>query len=444
MNAQQRLAAQRKQQAAATGATANIQNLNRPTPNPQQQQQQAPPINNNQQQQQQQMQLPPGITQQQLAILQHHQQIVQSGGQLTPQQIQLHNQIMMRIQQHQNLLRAQSRADAFLTETEVEGFEQSDDSAKGSGFRKLLAIFLIISVLLLAGVKLFDEATVVEPGVGGADDFASSTSAAETNPDEVVAAESTFSFLSALGLSKEDRFKEKPANRKETKAEKEERLRENWQKMQKIKEHLTEIKTEQSALVYCGQECQDSGKQVQAAYDALASRVERPLTEALFGEEDSAKININRLTDKQIREQYEKKKKEIEETIPENSEDRKMYLAEIKDAAEIMQNAEARKYYLMYNQKPPEHVKHVKSTHGGWGQELALKTFRNRMVMGWLQHMESAWADWTVIGMVIGIGYLIPMIFTVPKAIAIAEQMVEEHEKMEALEQEAMENKKNE
>src|SRR3989338_9902100 len=124
MNAQQRLAAQRKQQAAATGATANIQNLNRAPLNQQQQQQQNPnqqQQNPNQQQQQQQqpMQLPPGITQQQLAILQHHQQIVQSGGQLTPQQIQIHQQIVMRIQQHQNLARAQSRADAVLTETEV-------------------------------------------------------------------------------------------------------------------------------------------------------------------------------------------------------------------------------------------------------------------------------------------------------------------------------------
>ena len=117
-----------------------------------------------------------------------------------------------------------------------------------------------------------------------------------------------------------------------------------------------------------------------------------------------------------------------------------MYLAELRDATEILQNSEAKRYYLMYNQKPPEQLKHVKATHGGWGQELALKTFRNRLIMSWLQHLNSGWADYSVIAIVIGIGYLVPMIFTIPKAIAIAEQMVDEHEKMEALEEVAKEN----
>ncbi len=214
---------------------------------------------------------------------------------------------------------------------------------------------------------------------------------------------------------------------------------ENFKIKQALKKKMESHKEEQNALVYCGQECQDSGKQMQAAYDAITSKVERPLTEALFGEEQSKKININRLSDKQLKEQYEAKKEEIMKSTEEGSDEREMYLMELKDATEILQNADAKKYYLMYNQKPPEQLKHMKATHGGWGQELALKTFRNRLIMSWLQHFNNSWLDYSVIGIVIGVGYLIPMIFTVPKAIAIAEAMVDEHEKMEALDQQAAE-----
>lgn len=410
MNAQLRLAAARKHQAAATtngGATSA-------------------PANQQQQQQQQQQELTP-----------EQQAARERFLRLPPAEQQRIRLAMMQQQQQQMAMARQQARDSFLTEAEVDGIEKSSDDG-GAGFRKLLTTILITFLIVMIGIKLFDELTWEEPGVAGAE----ATIDAQTAGVDGAEAESQVNrWYEILGMKGSDaRLKEKPANRKESKEEIAERMRRNWEVRKELEKHLHEKRDEQNALVYCGQECQDSGKQVQAAYDALAARVERPLTEALFGEEDSRKVNINRLTDKQLREQYEKKKKEIEESTKENEEDKKMYLAELRDATEILQNSEAKRYYLMYNQKPPEQLKHVKATHGGWGQEFALKTFRNRLIMGWLQHLNSGWADYSVIALVIGIGYIIPMIFTIPKAIAIAEQMVDEHEKMEALEEVAKEN----
>jgi hypothetical protein len=263
----------------------------------------------------------------------------------------------------------------------------------------------------------------------------SEASEATTTGDAAAAAETTETTESsgdsaaAAEKKKGQRLRPAPAGRTESEEEEKQRRRENWQLRKKMRQNMDRFTESQSQLVHCGKSCQDTSKQMQLAYDTLVSQVDRELYGVLMGEEEVKKSDFRKLSDKDLREAYQKKKAEVEETET-DTDDKEMALAELKDAWEIASNSDARNYYLMYGRKPPEQMRHVRATHGGWGQELAMRTFRNRLVFAWLNYFNSASVDYAVILVVIGVGYLIPMIFAVPKALEVAQAMVDEQDRM--------------
>jgi len=129
-----------------------------------------------------------------------------------------------------------------------------------------------------------------------------------------------------------------------------------------------------------------------------------------------------------IKKAYLKAKKEAEEG--KSSYD----LAEIKEAFDIMSHPDARTYYNLYGAKPPAIMKHQqKQTHGGWGVEIGMGTFKYAIVKAWLDHFNSGWVE-------VGFFLCIFLVLAI-KVWNNRHEFMEKIEQLEAMERMAMEGR---
>eukprot|EP01010_Urceolus_cornutus_P004972 NODE_832_length_1300_cov_270.376499_g631_i0.p1 GENE.NODE_832_length_1300_cov_270.376499_g631_i0~~NODE_832_length_1300_cov_270.376499_g631_i0.p1 ORF type:complete len:299 (+),score=76.48 NODE_832_length_1300_cov_270.376499_g631_i0:76-972(+) len=156
--------------------------------------------------------------------------------------------------------------------------------------------------------------------------------------------------------------------------------KEDTDKAQKMKEAF---KQKSEELESQGAECEDCQSQLvelKTAYNALSTTVHNDFREVL---------NLPRRAGaSQIRNAYKKAKAEAEAGFG------KYELAELKEAYDIMSHPEARIYNALYGVKPPESMKHQqKTTHGGWGVDFGMGTFKYPLMKAWLEYFNSGWVE---------------------------------------------------
>lgn len=234
---------------------------------------------------------------------------------------------------------------------------------------------------------------------------------------------------SGAGRSKDDAAKRAAADPDKA------RRRENYQVRQQIKKAFHDHQEKHGQLVHCGRTCEAENKQVELAYNKLTSQVDRELFGVLLDAKDTKSARST--TPAQLKKKYEEKRKQILEA-EEDEEDRNMALEELKDAYEIIENPEARKYYLLYGAKPPEQMRHVSARHGGWGQEMALGTFKYRIIIMWLEFLHEyigVWGETIVLGCVV-----LFVLSRLPQALQDSQRLLDELDLQEEHEEEERQN----
>ena len=190
---------------------------------------------------------------------------------------------------------------------------------------------------------------------------------------------------------------------------------------------------EYGQLVVCGAKCEAKHKDMEVAYLTLNSKVDRELYSVF--DIDVTKGGKVRRKDSELKKKMKEKKKEIEENTEDGSLERRMELAELQDAYDILVDPKARRYYQMFGVKPPESMKYVDATHGGWGQDLLLRTHKNRLVLAWLDQLGSAWGDYTVLFIIGALGFVIPAMVQLPRIIEMAKEIEAEEIRMKKMQE---------
>lgn len=250
----------------------------------------------------------------------------------------------------------------------------------GKSFRTFLAIMVVIAIVILGFGKYDQEYNLEVPQVESGRGFAATTSSAS-------AREELEKYYSTLGVHQRMQPSDDATNEDADK----ERRRDNYRVRQEIKRAYQNHQQEQGQLVHCGRACHASHNQVQLAYDKLMSQVDRELFGVLMDAPDTK--SARSASPAELKAKYEAKRQQILET-EEEEEDRNMALEELKDAYDIIQDPDARKYYLLYGAKPPEHMRHASARHGGWGQDMALGTFKYRFIIVWLDFLHDKIGVW--------------------------------------------------
>jgi hypothetical protein len=207
----------------------------------------------------------------------------------------------------------------------------------------------------------------------------------------------------------------------------------NWRVKQELKKAKESHDESYGQLVSCGRQCEASHMQVQLAHDALSAKVERELYGVLLNE-NVKKTGRSTLPADELKAKYEAKKQEVEDAEKEGTDERAMALEELKDAYDILVNPQARTFYHLYGMKPPAYMKKTSNRDGGWGQDLMLRTFKNRLIMTWLDYFNSGWADFGVLAGIGVIGFIIPAVFQFPKILEMAQAIEDEQNRMAELE----------
>ncbi|KPA82611.1 putative mitochondrial hypothetical protein [Leptomonas pyrrhocoris] len=308
--------------------------------------------------------------------------------------------------------------------------ERHEDS--GKCFRYFFGILILLCLLLLAFSKYDEEYNLevpqVESGRGfgellNPDRFSSTTETAATSKEELEHYYHTLGVDGRLNLSSKDGHAaaatavEENAEEDPDKA----RRRENYVVRQQIKHAFATHQEKQGQLVHCGRTCEAENKQVELAYNKLVSQVDRELFKVLLDANDT--MSVRSTTPAQLKKKYEEKRQRILETEKDEV-DRNMALEELKDAYDIIENADARKYYLLYGAKPPEQMRHVSARHGGWGQEMALGTFKFRIIIMWLDFLHTylgVWGETFVLGSVV-----LFVLSRLPQALADADRLLDQ------------------
>eukprot|EP00668_Euglena_longa_P029187 GGOE01036531.1.p1 GENE.GGOE01036531.1~~GGOE01036531.1.p1 ORF type:complete len:320 (+),score=89.17 GGOE01036531.1:92-961(+) len=172
-----------------------------------------------------------------------------------------------------------------------------------------------------------------------------------------------------------------------------------------------------------GTDCIDCDKKIvkiKDAYTALSTHVVNPYHKVL---------NVpKRAGFHDVKKAFLKAKQEAEEG--KSSYD----LAEIKEAYDILSHPEARVYYNLYGAKPPAIMKHQqKVTHGGWGVEIGMGTFKYAIILAWLEHFNNGWVE-------IGFFTCVFLVLAV-KVWNNRHEFMEKIEQLEAMERMAMEGR---
>ncbi|KAG5506983.1 hypothetical protein JKF63_05729 [Porcisia hertigi] len=304
--------------------------------------------------------------------------------------------------------------------------ERHEDS--GRWFRYFFGILILAAILLLTLFKYDEEYNLEVPQVESGRGFGEIL-----NPERAVDAEELESYYNVLGVTGRldlshksasgptEASEENGTSKKTTSDPDKERRRENYQVRQQIKKAFHDHQEKQGQLVHCGRTCESQNKQIELAYSKLTSQVDRELFGVLLDAKDTKSVRST--TPSQLKTKYEEKRRQILET-EDNEEDRNMALEELKDAYEIIENPDARKYYLLYGAKPPEEMRHVSARHGGWGQELALGTFKHRIIMMWLEFLHQyigVWGETAVLGCVV-----LFVLSRLPRALKDAARLLDE------------------
>lgn len=314
-----------------------------------------------------------------------------------------------------------------ITQTEwSELVERHEDS--GKCFRYFFGVLIIAAILLLTISKYDEEYNLEVPQVESGKGFGE-----VLNPERAVDAKELESYYHTLGVEGRlnltrktaspatDASEEKPSSRKAADDPDKARRRENYQVRQQIKGAFQDHQEKYGQLVHCGRTCEAQNKQVELAYQKLTSQVDRELFGVLLDAKNTKSVRST--TPAQLKAKYEEKRQKIFET-EEDEEDRNMALEELKDAYEIIENPDARKYYLLYGAKPPEHMRHVSARHGGWGQEMALGTFKYRIIIMWLEFLHQyigVWGETAVLGCVV-----LFMLSRLPQALKDSQRLLDE------------------
>lgn len=382
---------------------------------------------------------------------------------LTPQQQQMMMQQMyqQRYAQSNSRLgpqvrsRVRDRNAGVISEKEWEEAVVAHEES-GRGFRKVLLVCLLFVLGLLAYFKWDTEMSVDLPPelqrLAAHDAEIRGEKLAEgERPAKVVqepgAAEQLDKFYELLNVkgrikaTDEDEVEvasdmpEEEQTKTRAAADKQRRL-DNWRVKKQLEKNFQEHNEAYGQLVTCGRTCESEHKQMQLAYETLNSKVDRELFGVLLDE--NVVQTGRRLADaNELKSAYEKKKEEILTSEKEGSEEAEMQLAEIKDAYEILVNPEARSYYQLYGAKPPEYMKKTNAKHGGWGQDLLLRTHKNRLVLAWLEYLDAAWADYSVLCVIGFFGFMLPALVQLPRIIEMAQEIEARQVQMEELEKRA-------
>lgn len=214
----------------------------------------------------------------------------------------------------------------------------------------------------------------------------------------------------------------------------------------KLEENFDKHQTEQGQLVSCGKSCKNERDNVNIAYNTLVSQVDRELYSLLFDDtitktEDGELIQKRtQPTTSHVKQKYKEKLLAIYET-EKDPELKEMALAELKDAYDILISDRARTYYHLYGSKPPEQMKRTDPRHGGWGHELALRTFRNRMVFDVLDGMESDKFEWLAVFCLLFFGFFLPMLIQLPALYRMSGDVERRHEQLAELTRKNQERK---
>lgn len=182
-------------------------------------------------------------------------------------------------------------------------------------------------------------------------------------------------------------------------------------------------KRKSEELEKSGSDCKDCANQLVAlkdAYNALSTHVANPYHKVL-------KIG-KRAGFHEVKKAYMKAKQDAEEGKSDYP------LAEIKEAYDIMSHSEARVYYNLYGAKPPALMKHQqKVTHGGWGVEIGMGTFKYAILMAWLDYFNNGWVE---------VGFFVCVFLTLAiKVWNNRHEFMEKIEQLEAMERMAMEGR---
>jgi hypothetical protein len=212
-----------------------------------------------------------------------------------------------------------------------------------------------------------------------------------------------------------------------------ERRRDNYRVRQELKAAYQKHQEGIGQLVHCGRSCEAKNQQVELAYTALASQIDRPLETVLFDKAEQRKKRS--WAPSELKETFAKKMKEIEETET-DEEDRAMAVEELKDAFDILSNHEATTYMRLVGRKPPTYMKHVSQRDGGWGEKLQTGQYKNRLIFAWLDYFNNPWVE---VGLLVAIALF--MLARLPAALKQTQALVEQLEWEESVQ--AAERKAN-
>lgn len=314
--------------------------------------------------------------------------------------------------------------------------ERHEDS--GRCFRYGFGILVVLCLLLLTFSKYDEEYNIevpqVESGKGfgellNPERFSSTTTAtaeATTPKEELESYYHTLGVEGRLNLTQTGTEGTgadgaAAADNKAAEDPDKARRRENYLVRQQIKHAFAHHQEKHGQLVHCGRSCEAENKQVELAYSKLTSQVDRELFKVLLDVNDT--MSARSTSPAQLKKKYEEKRQRILET-EEDEVDRNMALEELRDAYEIIENPDARKYYLLYGAKPPEQMRHVSARHGGWGQEMALGTFKFRIIIMWLEFLHrhiGVWGETLVLGSVV-----LFVLSRLPQALADSQRLLDE------------------
>ncbi|KAH9589429.1 hypothetical protein LSM04_009067 [Trypanosoma melophagium] len=273
----------------------------------------------------------------------------------------------------------------IITQAEWNALVEAHEDS-GLKFRIFFFVFVLFAILLLSFAKYDVEFNLEPPQIESGKGFGevSSTSSGGISTEELE------KYYQTLGVKGRLRGEEKNVENADYDADKE-RRRENFRVRKEIRQALKRHEKERGQLVHCGRACEAKNQQVNLAYNRLASQVDRELYGVLLDAKDTK--SKRSLDAAELKKAYEAKKKQVEEN-EKDEEDKEMALEELKDAYDILVNPEARNYYLLYGMKPPEHMRHISSRSGGWGQELTLGTYKYRIILAWLDFSHDYIGLW--------------------------------------------------
>ncbi|EPY21395.1 hypothetical protein STCU_00213 [Strigomonas culicis] len=297
----------------------------------------------------------------------------------------------------------------LITQAEWDEIVGSHEDS-GKGFRYFLGFAVLASLLLLFIGKYDEEYNVEVPQYESGKGFGELSGLANGEDGFSVgslSAEELKKFYDILGVDEEMKSSDNttgdaetnrtvsnetspPAQRRSEDLDKE-RRRDNYRRRKAAERAYKHHQEEQGQLVACGRSCQSDHMQLELAYNSLVSQVDRELFKVLLDAKDTKSVRST--TPQLLRKKYEDKKKEILET-EKDQEDRQMALEELKDAYDIIQDPDARKYYLLYGRKPPPSMRYIDARHGGWGQEMALGTYKARLILMWLDYLHTYLGLW--------------------------------------------------